>query len=466
MPYGQQIPDAGRNPQTLMAALQRLLAGGQAAPVMDLPMMQGLNGGPGVFAPPSQEPMREQGAPSGVDFASLLNPLGLPNRPNPGLESILPNLPSMEEIQAARPQAEVDPNQKLLELALGLTGGAGGNSSARDLQAMMGDATAGVAQPFNAQIGLLKHQNAAARADTQSGKKQINKMYRALAKDQKRMGRREAAQSAGISEKLQGLGTAGAQQLGQNTNDILSQNAAAGSGLGSPELTQALNPAVAEQGQRLAANVLGASTGQAANQLATGNNTQRFFNRAAGSSRLEGVNRSADLIANLQDYLAQNRAQIGTIAGEKAQALASAKNELLAGIAQSQSDAKSEKFDNTMDVIKWWTDLQSGNADRDLAASQQGAGSDITSLYPKDMANAMGILGQVPNIKGSVSDLLQLPELNLGITQGGNPQTLDSYATMRSFLAGLGKLPTDPTEADAMIAALLQLKGQSRLPSY
>lgn len=167
MPYGQ-LP--GVNTPVANPLMQLLQASApQQGPQLPAGLAQLLGLSQGQSLTDRLKAMGEPAQQQGPNLANMLNPAAVDNlfkqnQPPVSqtpiqdmLDNILPDLDVPEQ---------TDPNQDMLEMLLSGAAipSAGGGSA--DYEQMMQAATKGVAQPFNAQIGLLKHQNKAAKAET------------------------------------------------------------------------------------------------------------------------------------------------------------------------------------------------------------------------------------------------------------------------------------------------------------
>lgn len=345
-----------------------------------------------------------------------------------------------------------------------------------DTESMIADALGGIKSAYGAQIGALKHQNQGARQDTKKGTKEIQAMYRALAKDMQKSGKQEAKQGANLAHQLQALGEQGAGAVTQSASDILSANAAGAGALESPEILAALNADTNKQSTQLAGGAVDRANLQATNQLGMSGVNRRYFNEAAGSSKLEGTNRSADLISSLQDYLQGNRDKMAEIAGQKAQAIAAAKNSILSQASQSQGDQQQQLIDNLMDLAKF--NLGKKQWDAEFGLKEQAAapspGGDISQYLSKGVGNALGLIGSDPQLQNLFQQVGGSDQFKLGYAdEGHNAQVplQNNYFGVQGLLQELARqgqiqLPTDPQRLTALINALMQVAPPSQQTSY
>lgn len=387
-------PNAGTSIQELLQALMADAMSRGAPPAEDnfsiRDLMQSLSGGSGP-GPSQNVPM-----PASNPFAKLFSS-------NPGTGDSTPTIPGQDDAMTnlllgplaggggnspSGPEApQMSPQdmqlQQLSELNEMLMGSMGSGES---LQAALDQATKGINQSYGSQIGLLKQQNAGARADTKRGTKQIQNMYAALDREYQKSAKREKKWGMKAAQEIEGLGTRQAENINSNANDLLLQNAAAAKELESPELASQLNSDVVDQSAELGNRaIFNAGTSAGTQQKYTNLNTG-YLQRTGQNMELEGRNRAADLLGQLQDYLQGNRAKIGDIAGQRAAALAQAQSQISGSYENNQSDILQQVFDNAMAMSKLNMDMQQ--------AQQQGAGENpLEGLLPEGMMKSNQLMG-------------------------------------------------------------------------
>jgi hypothetical protein len=356
------------------------------------------------------------------------------------------------------PEPEMDPRQAALAQLENLIGQQLAGNSQESLQAALDQAVGGIRKAYGAQIGTIRHQNAGARADTEKGRKKILAMYKALGKSYERTGRKEVQQGDMLADKMANLG---AGRITQDAQGMLAANAAAGQNLGSPELTAELNSAVnADVGrQNLAAQQYASAEGQRA--LADTGVTSRYMNSQGRNVNLEGTNRAADLIGQLQDYLQGNRDKIAEIAGQRAQAVAAAKAELGSQFAASQQSSIGDAIDNYFQLYGLAFPEQ----------EQQSAENPLAGLMPDQLGLPAQILGMADQaapgtnelfnrlFMGNSEDILGIRDGSVGEVPGdGEDNDLDLQDNMSNILMFLSQNPeaqTLPPQIQSMLAAAI-----------
>lgn len=346
--------------------------------------------------------------------------------------------------------------------------------SEQDLQTALEEAAAGIRQQYGAQIGSIRNQNQGAREDVAEGSAAIQQLYRGLDRSFRKAGKAEARQGRNLSNQLQNIGERGAQAVTSQAKEMNDAALAGAAGLGlaglGSELTNKTNANAQQLGNRSISRGTNAAT--ATSRIAGNNRT--FFNTSGKAARLEGVNRSADMYADLQDYLQANRDQIAQLAGERAAAIAQAKAGIQSGFAGAQSDyydmateQQQSLFDNKLALL-----------DLAIQAENQGdspvAGEDkleqFYDMLPPQMAGPSRILSQMddPTVSGLYEQLSNSSGMQLGYTGDREADTdvplVDNLANVQQYASGQvgsdvwGQLTT--AQRNAIVAALLsQLQG-------
>ena len=381
----------------------------------------------------------------------------------------------------------VDPNltaiNALMELASNAPQpGAGGI----DIAAIMKEAAGAAKAPFKAQIRSTRNQNERAKADTDYSSKQIRKMYRALARGNRKSAVRESEQSQQAAQAIQGLGQESATELAAQNQARLDAQAAQNAALGSPELAATLNAQINANTSEGARQV--AESGMNAGTLMSqrGEAERHYLNRSANNARLIGTNRAADLYGDLQDYLQGNRDKIGELRGQAAAAAGQARQAAAASAASAQSDAYNQQYAAHQDLLKnqmallgMKTDLQQQDFDNNMsqeelalrlrAMTQQdqeeqlvpGFDNRLIEALPDEQRSAL-MLQQFlnPEAGASLGSIMQNPAVRSGfytneegdkIPLGGNP--LNS----QQLLAELGMTNSDPQQNFILSQIIAQL---------
>lgn len=296
----------------------------------------------------------------------------------------------------AAQQPEVDPLEEFVKSLAGQIDTSGGLNSA-DYEQALNQSAHQIKQAFGAEIGAVRASSAAARKQTKRSKKQIKAMYNALNRQYSKSAQAEIAQGQKVANEIQGVANNAQGQVQQSADSILNDQAALAKNLG---VESAAPTIIAKQQGNVANTIQNIQTsGQrdASAQIANSGTQQRFLERGGKNALLEGTNRRADLVQQLQDFLQQNLGKIADIKGRQGQALASNTASIAKSFSAGQGDAAQKKFDNGVAIAKLLQSIQSSK-------SKGGSGSD--AMLPKFMQQYDAAVGQTSDPQG-IGALLQ-----------------------------------------------------------
>lgn len=353
--------------------------------------------------------------------------------------------------------------QQLLQQAMGLFSNASLESydPAADVEA----ALQGIARQYGAQIKGLQRANNEARSTTKASSREIRNMYAAL----KSTLQRDAQNELGSAEELKQMYLdTGKQAAGESTGrakELLNENAAVAKGLGNEALLEKLNTPINAQAQRQA----GAATTRAqegANEaLAIGSTAAQGLRHQGSVASMEGTERSADLYAQLQDYVQANADKAAALRGEQGAAQASARSQILSSAASNANEISAQNNKNLWGAIMDIANLEQGNQEnaydqwlgqQKLLLQQQGqkgGGASFMDAYPKGMRNANTILSEYGDpASGVFAQIIQNP------TAISDPSKMKNPAFVMQLINS--KAPNIPArEKQALLAATLQYFG-------
>lgn len=349
--------------------------------------------------------------------------------------------------------------------------------SEQDLNAALNEAASGINQQYGAQIGAIKHQNQGARGDVREGSAAIQKLYAGLDKSYEQAGRAERRQSGKLSNRLQNIGERGAQGVTSQANEMNNASMKGAAALGLADLGADLTKQTNQTAQQLGNRSIARGTSAASAVSKMGGNNSTFMNTSGQAARLEGTNRSADLYAQLQDYLQQNRDQIAALAGERAAALAQAKAGIQSSYMGSQADyadmamqQQQSLFDNKVKLLELALAAQQAQEEGTGGAEGEDALEEFYSMLPEQIGGPSRILSEMhdPTISKLYEQLSGRPSMQNGYTGnrelGTDQPLVDNYANMQDWVGdALGQdvyAGLSTAQRNALVAALLsQLQG-------
>ena len=239
-----------------------------------------------------------------------------------------------------------------------------------DYESAMQSAAQGIRQAYAAEIGAIRSNNRAARKDTKRARKQIEHLYEGLAKQlgnqavkAENRGDRNAAEQQGIYQNS-------ANALGQLNQQITGEEAQMLQDLGlqaaAPEVISPNYDQLASQASFLTGE--GARAAELAGRM--GDAQSRYMSRSQAGALREGADQSAGLIAELQNYLRQNRGQIGILKGNRAKEVQASNANIQGQAAQMAADQDAQTWKQVMDLIDTVSGIENTNFQNELAANK------------------------------------------------------------------------------------------------
>jgi hypothetical protein len=204
---------------------------------------------------------------------------------------------------------------------------------------------------FDARIAALQRAIEIQEGRVRRAREDIENMYEALARDYERLAPKAAAQADAARQEIENLygqlvsNVEGSfQRIAQEQGDILRQ-------LGIEEAAPAVLSPQAELTSQAtsAAEQLNAINQQ--RYIDIGNIDESYFRQGAPLARLQGSNRSTDLLEQLQDFIAATQSEISMAEAERAAAI----NQL---IAQAQRDARQQEMSQTQMLFDLYRSMQ------------------------------------------------------------------------------------------------------------
>jgi hypothetical protein len=263
-----------------------------------------------------------------------------------------------------------------------------------DYEQALKDSAAKIKGAFGAEIGAVKASSASARHQTKRSKKQIKAMYNALARQYNKGAGVEVAQGKDIANAINNVAGQAASGTQASSDQLLNEQAALAQGLG----VQAALPTVAAQQSadtaKQVGNIRNYGSQEAVNQLANSGSQQRFLVRGGKNSLLEGTNRRADLVEQLQAFLQQNMGKIADIKGQRGQALAANDLAFTKQANDSAANSQDTAWKHKGDVINWLNTIagQTNSSNSQLADQQQAQNGQLLD-WMKLLSGAAGQTG-------------------------------------------------------------------------
>lgn len=274
---------------------------------------------------------------------------------------------------------------------------------------------------YGAEINAIRSNNGAARKQTKRDRNEVEAMYAGLAATYGQEAKTATHNGAVAAQDQVNLQRQANQDITQSQRQTTGEEAKMLKDLGLEDTADQIIAPDFKQNQKVTSENTqrGARKAGVAKEMAAANS--QFFQRGGVTARLEGTNRSADMLTALQDYIRGNNSQISTIRGKQSADLLQNKLSVQEQAAKAQSDADNELWDRMMQVTGLKAQIEDTNFDNSLAAqkfkySQQQDRRELAaksqkntkSFIPESLQNAMGVIQQErPNNPNSVTAILQ-----------------------------------------------------------
>lgn len=279
------------------------------------------------------------------------------------------NIAPQVTMEAKRPKVELDnnaatgydPMQQFMDLATSMLTDPGAASF--DYETAQREAAGAIRQAYGAEIAAIRQNNRVARKSSKAARKEIDHLYRGLAKMYGRQEKRAVRQGDKMADRQMGIAEEGNTILQDLNNQMINDEAALLQKIGGQDAySEIVSPDFDRMGQQVAENT---EQGQAAAQRANrmGQNNARWFDRAQAGARFEGVDTQGDMIGQLQNYLMNNRNQIAGLKGDRAQEIAASNMNIEAQAAEAAGESQQQTFDNVLKLLGMTADIEDTNAD-------------------------------------------------------------------------------------------------------
>ena len=239
-----------------------------------------------------------------------------------------------------------------------------------DYESAMQQAAHGIRKAYGAEIAAIRSNNKAERKQTKRSRKEIEHMYAGLAKQLGAMSDQSLVRGQKAADQQTALFGEGNTILQDLNNQMIQDESNLMSGLGLQDAIPALtNPDYDRMAQQVADNT---EFGQraASTELQRGNANSRYLGRSQAGAAYEGTNTSAQLLMQLNDYLRQNRDQIGVLKGNRAKEVSASNANIAQQAAQMQNDQNSQQWDQVMQLLDTVAANENTSFDNQLAANK------------------------------------------------------------------------------------------------
>jgi hypothetical protein len=239
-----------------------------------------------------------------------------------------------------------------------------------DYESAMQDAAQGIRKAYGAEIAAIRSNNKAERKQTKRSRKEIEHLYKGLANQLGAMSDQALTRGQTAANQQTELFNGGNTILQDLNNQMIQDESNLMAGLGLQDAIPALtNPDYDRMAQQVADNT-GFGQRAASAELQRGNANSRYLGRSQAGAAYEGADQSARLLMELNDYLRQNRDQIGILKGNRAKEIGASNANISAQAAQMAADQNSQQWDQVMQLLNTVAANENTNFDNQLAANK------------------------------------------------------------------------------------------------
>jgi hypothetical protein len=225
-----------------------------------------------------------------------------------------------------------------------------------DYETAQREAAGAIRQAYGAEINAIRQNNRVARKSSRHARKEIEHLYKGLARMYGKQEAKALRRGEKTADAQMDIAKEGNTILQDLNNTMIQDETAMLQNLGQQQAAgELISPDYDRMGQQVAENTeMGTRAASQATRM--GANNARWFDRAQGGARLEGANNQADMIAQLQAYLMDNRNQIAGLKGQRAQEVAASNMSIQSQAAEAASANQGEIFDQGLDIVKFLLD--------------------------------------------------------------------------------------------------------------
>lgn len=254
--------------------------------------------------------------------------------------------------------------------------------SSYDYEAAMQKIAGGIRKTYGADIKAIRGNIKDARKDTKHARRETEQMYKGLAEAYGRDA--QQAEQAGDNSvaEIARIGNEGTAALTNLSSQLANEQAARLQGLGVQAAAadpNVINPATAQDG------INAVQTASTAGQTLEAQNAEankQYFRRGRAGARMEGTDRSLDLLEGFKDYKRGQKDEIRGLKANRGREIAESNANIESQAAEMQAASDAETWTRLMDYLGMRTDMEQSNIDNMLAAGDQqwGQKMDLESL--------------------------------------------------------------------------------------
>jgi hypothetical protein len=224
-------------------------------------------------------------------------------------------------------------------------------------------------------------------------------MYNALNRQYEKAAQKEVGQGQQIANSIQGVANEAANQTKGTSAQVLNEEAALARGLGVESSLAPVASSQLKEVSKMVGDIQQTGSREAGAQLSNSGSQQRYLVRGGKNALLEGTNKRADLVGQLQAFLQENMGKIADIKDQRGQALAANSASVAKSFGDASNQASNDAWQKQKDLASLLMQFQKGQ--------QTGTGQQ-SSLLPKFAQQSSGLLGATSDPSGIGSVIQQI----------------------------------------------------------
>jgi hypothetical protein len=259
-----------------------------------------------------------------------------------------------------------------------------------DYESALRESEKAIKNAYRRDIQAIRGSSKQARKDSAANRKDVEALYSALSRSYEESAQTSMEQGEQLAGMMQEVTQGSQANLQELASGIANEQASLAEGLGVEEATSAYMPQQALETQEQLAEMGQEGAEDSNRQLGYAGNNQRWMMRGGQNAMLEGTNRQADLLRDLQDYTQGNRDQVANLRSMRGRELAGNKSDIMSQVAEMQAqqdeqlwsqlmdysglkrDIENDQFDQSMQTKKYRQGIREGNRDARQWAAEQG----------------------------------------------------------------------------------------------
>lgn len=271
------------------------------------------------------------------------------------------DLPTMQDVQSQSLGI-------LDELVQGMLFDQGGSSY--DYESAMQNVAQGIRKAYAADIAAIRGNIKDARKDTKRARKETERMYRGLARSYGQDARQAETAGDNAVAEIQNIANQATQNVQNSNTQLLNERATLLKNLGIEEAAPAAMDETPAAGMDAIQTIQQQSNVAGIQQSQMADANKQYFRAGRAGARMEGTDRSLDLLEQFLDYKRGNKDQIRSLKGQRAREIAQSNASIQGQAAEAAAQADAETWSRLMEYMGMRSDLEQQNIENMMGANQ------------------------------------------------------------------------------------------------